>query len=43
MANNNQEINPFPILAYHGTEYFCDRKDETKKLIEALKNGRNIT
>lgn len=43
MANNNQEINPFPILAYHGKEYFCDRKDETKKLTEALKNGRNIT
>ena len=43
MANNNQEINPFPILAYYGKEYFCDRKNETKKLIEALKNGRNIT
>ena len=35
--------NPFPITAYKGPEYFCDRQDETGQLKEALLNGRNIT
>ena len=37
------EENPFPITAYKGPEYFCDRKAETGQLKEALLNGRNIT
>jgi len=35
--------NPFPVLDYISPEYFCDRKDETEKIISAFKNGRNIT
>lgn len=35
--------NPFLIYGYHSPEYFCDRVDETQKLISALRNGRNVT
>jgi len=35
--------NPFPLFGYFGADYFCDRKSETKKLEEALLNGRNVT
>lgn len=35
--------NPFPVIAYEGPDYFCDRKEETGKIIEAVRNGRNIT
>ena len=35
--------NPFLISGYASPEYFCDRKDETEKLIDALANGRNVT
>ncbi|CAN5637835.1 ATP-binding protein [soil metagenome] len=35
--------NPFPVVAYHGEEYFCDRETESGKILDALKNGRNIT
>ncbi|MBI1939333.1 MAG: ATP-binding protein [Ignavibacteriales bacterium] len=35
--------NPFIISGYVLPEYFCDREEETKKVINALKNGRNIT
>lgn len=34
--------NPFYTLGYGGPEYFCDRKEETEYLSEALTNGRNI-
>ncbi len=37
------EINPFPITAYRGPDYFCDRGKETAQLREALMNGRNTT
>ena len=43
MAYKTKEINPFSILAYLGSDYFCDRETETKQLKEALENGRNIT
>jgi AAA+ ATPase superfamily predicted ATPase len=36
-------INPFLLTGYEGPEYFCDRETETKKITEALINGRNIT
>ena len=39
----NMKENPFPITAYKGPEYFCDRQDETGQLKEALLNERNIT
>lgn len=35
--------NPFVIYGYKGEDYFCDRKDETGKIIDALKNERNVT
>ena len=35
--------NPFPVFGYFGPTYFCDRREETRKLCEALTNGRNVT
>ncbi len=35
--------NPFIIYGYAGPQYFCDRKEETEKIVTALHNGRNIT
>lgn len=35
--------NPFLIYAYAGPKYFCDRVEETERLISALRNGRNVT
>lgn len=35
--------NPFVVIGYAGPEYFCDRKEETQKLISALENGVNVT
>ena len=43
MASKSQDFNPFSVLAYLGSDYFCDRENETEKLLEGLKNGRNIT
>lgn len=36
-------MNPFQTNAYRGPEYFIDRQRETKALIEAILNERNIT
>ena len=35
--------NPFLIRGYAGPEYFCDRVAETKKLVSAISNGRDVT
>jgi hypothetical protein len=35
--------NPFIVTGYHSPEYFCDRETETKKIISAIENGRNVT
>ena len=35
--------NPFLLYGYDGPEYFCDREKETKQILSALRNGRNIT
>ncbi|MEO8147405.1 MAG: ATP-binding protein [Bacteroidia bacterium] len=37
------EINPFPIAGYLSPEYFCDRDNEKKRLVAAIKNQRNLT
>lgn len=37
------QFNPFSISDYTGSEYFCDRKEETEKIISALFNSRNVT
>lgn len=39
----NRIANPFLVYGYISPEYFCDREEETQKLISALKNGRHIT
>lgn len=39
----NKITNPFLVYGYAGPDYFCDRKEDTERLISALKNGRNIT
>ena len=36
-------VNPFAVFGYAGAAYFCDRENETKELISALRNGRNVT
>ena len=38
-----QPINPFLLTGYVSPDYFCDREQETQKLISALQNGRNVT
>ena len=35
--------NPFSEYGYFGPEYFCDREEETKELMDALLNGSNVT
>ena len=35
--------NPFLIAGYHSPKYFCDRVLESKTMIEALDNGRDLT
>ena len=35
--------NPFLITGYSSPLYFCDREEETKKMVDALDNGRNLT
>lgn len=35
--------NPFIYDGYEGPDYFCDRTEETEKVIANLENGRNIT
>ena len=34
--------NPFTIISYISPEYFCNRKEETKRLSDSLTNGKNI-
>ncbi len=35
--------NPFLVTSYSGPEFFCNRKSETKKVLDAIKNERNLT
>lgn len=35
--------NPFIISGYVSPEYFCDREEETAKMLNAIKNGRHVT
>lgn len=37
------EINPFTLTGYKSSEYFCDRDLETKRILNAVQNQRNIT
>lgn len=42
-TNKKQPYNPFVLTGYVSPEYFCDREAESRKIISALRNGRNIT
>jgi len=35
-------VNPFQTVGYHGRKYFCDREEESKSLLSALKNNRPV-
>lgn len=35
--------NPFLITGYHSPAYFCDREQETATVLDAIRNGRNLT
>ena len=35
--------NPFLTRGYAGADYFCDRANETRKLIAAFENDRDVT
>jgi uncharacterized protein len=35
--------NPFPVTTYHGAEYFCNREEETNRLVSNIKNGNSTT
>jgi len=35
--------NPFALVGYLGPDYFCDREQETRKLVSWLENGSNVT
>lgn len=41
MKKNN--ANPFICQGYDSPKYFCDREEETKKMLSSLNNRRNIT
>ena len=35
--------NPFIISGYVSPEYFCDREEETARMLNAIENGRHVT
>jgi hypothetical protein len=35
--------NPFLLVGYHSPGYFCDREQETARMLEAIQNQRNLT
>ncbi len=35
--------NPFIVSGYEGPQLFCNREEETSKIISACENGRNLT
>ena len=35
--------NPFTLSVYAGSQYFCNRTEETRTMINAIQNQRNIT
>ena len=38
-----KRTNPFFIKGYHGAAYFCDRVAETRRMLAAIENGRDVT
>jgi AAA+ ATPase superfamily predicted ATPase len=42
-ATNNQPNNPFVLSGYYSDKYFCDRKEETARILDAIQNDRDLT
>lgn len=38
-----QPRNPFLVYGYANPRYFCDREAETRQMLSALENERNLT
>jgi AAA+ ATPase superfamily predicted ATPase len=36
-------LNPFPTIEYISPDYFCDREEEQKQIVESIENQRNLT
>lgn len=36
-------MNPFTLRDYAGPDYFCNRKNETARIVNAIENQRNLT
>lgn len=36
-------MNPFLLSTYKSAEYFCDRENESRRILNAIENSRNIT
>jgi AAA+ ATPase superfamily predicted ATPase len=34
-------LTPFPTTGYFGAQYFCDREEETKRIISNIKGGQS--
>jgi uncharacterized protein len=34
---------PFPVAGYFGSKYFCDREEETERILDAMAGNRNLT
>lgn len=43
MNKKTNPLNPFLLTGYMSPVYFCDREQESNKLVSALRNGRNVT
>lgn len=37
------KTNPFVVSGYRGPRFFCDREDETKRMLSAIHNQRHLT
>ncbi|OFX18676.1 MAG: hypothetical protein A2033_02640 [Bacteroidetes bacterium GWA2_31_9] len=38
-----KDLNPFPVADYVSLDCFCNRENESERIISAIENGRNIT
>ena len=43
ICTKRKAMNPFTLKNYAGPEYFCDREEETGRLVSAISNQRNLT
>lgn len=43
MLKSQVFMNPFIVEPYYSSHFFCDREEETARIISCLNNGRNVT